>query len=182
MFVRFLSVPINHEHRDSTVRTSIRRNIRVEQTKCSHMSTRPQGVSSQKASILTFSAVGPPGLRLLLWTKTWHILMLVCAGNEQKRRLVRLWNSLYRVSLSMSLSIFMFPSLLFACYLRTSYSVGWWVHLARNELRRTGGRRSPAYFESPLSLLCNSSFVCHLPLLYLVPIERNLVTFKTQQK
>lgn len=85
------------------------------------------------------------------WTKTRH---------------VRLWSSLYRVPLSLSLSIFMFPSLLFACYLRTSYSVGWWVHLARNELRRTWGRRSPAYFESPLSVLCNSSFVCHLPLLY----------------
>lgn len=170
MFVRVLSFPINHEHRDSALRTGIRRNVRVEQTKCWHVSTRPHGVSSQKTSILIFSAVGS----LVLTNKNLtHPDVGVCR-EWAKTRHVRLWNTLYRVPLSLSLSIFMFPSLLFTCYLRTSYSVRWCVQLARNELRRTGGRRSLAYFESPLSVLCKSSFVCHLLLLYVIPIERKV--------
>jgi hypothetical protein len=48
MFVRVLSVPINHEHRDSTVRTGIRRNIRIEQS----------GFGGLGVSVLVFGTQG----------------------------------------------------------------------------------------------------------------------------
>jgi hypothetical protein len=153
MFVSVLSVPINHEHRDSIVRTGIRRNVRVEQTKRWHVSTRPHSVSYQKTSVLIFSAVGSPGFRLSLWTRSWHILMLVCAGNEQKFH-TSVFGILFIVFRCLCL-FHIYVSFTLVCLLfKESYSVGWWVHLARNELRRTGGRRSPAFFESPLSVLC----------------------------